>query len=216
MALDAATDAELHPTREALIVAGERLFAERGMHGVSLREIGAAAGQRNNNVTQYHFGSKEGLVVAIFEYRSAEVNARRLRLLDGADVHGTPDARRLLEAFFVPLAEQIERGNHYVRFLARLRTDGQYAILRGSRDPDLVSAHDRIADTLRRGELDGMPSRLFWNRWTLTIDAGIAALANFERTSLTLDEFVGELIDGLAGFVTAPSTSASIATGRAR
>jgi AcrR family transcriptional regulator len=35
-------------TRERLLVTAERLFAERGVAGVSLREIGAAAGQRNN------------------------------------------------------------------------------------------------------------------------------------------------------------------------
>lgn len=203
----------LHPTRHALIVAGERLFAERGMHGVSLREIGAEAGQRNNNVTQYHFGSKEGLVVAIFEHRSAEVNTRRLELLAAAEREAVTDAGSLLGAFFLPLVEQIQQGNHYVRFLARLRTDGHYAILRGSRNPDLVSAHDRIADMLRHGDLSAMPSRLFWNRWMLTIDMGIAALAGFEPAALTLDEFAAELVDGLAGFVTAASRPALTITG---
>jgi AcrR family transcriptional regulator len=198
---------DVHPTREALIAAGERLFAERGLHGVSLREIGLAAGQRNNNVTQYHFGSKEGLVTAIFEHRSAAVNERRLQLLEGSTASAGTDIRTLIAAFFLPLAEQIESGNSYVAFLARLRTDGQYEILRNAPNREVVSAHDRIADTLRHGPLAGMPRRLFWNRWALTIDMGMSALANFRPTMLTLDEFVSELVDGLAAFLAAPSRS---------
>jgi AcrR family transcriptional regulator len=198
--------ADLHPTRGALIAAGERLFAERGLHGESLREIGVAAGQRNNNVTQYHFGSKEGLVRAIFEYRSTIVNERRLQLLEAFEEAGSTDVRALIEAFFLPLAEQIEQANSYVRFLARLRTDGDYAVLRGPPDREWTSAYHRIGDTLRHGPLAGMSRRRFWNRWALTIDLGISALANFEPSTLTLDEFAAELIDGLAGFVTAPST----------
>jgi AcrR family transcriptional regulator len=195
----------VHPTREALIGAGERLFAERGLHGVSLREIGVAAGQRNNNVTQYHFGSKERLVVAIFEHRSAAVNERRLQLLARSEAPSGTDIRTLVEAFFLPLAEQIEQGNSYVRFLARLRTDGQYDILRNAPNREVVSAHDRIADTLRHGPLAGVPRRLFWNRWTLTIDMGMSALANFEPSTLPLDEFLSELVDGLTAFIAAPS-----------
>jgi AcrR family transcriptional regulator len=196
---------DLHPTRLALIAAGERLFAERGLHGVSLREIGVAAGQRNNNVTQYHFGSKEGLVRAIFEYRSTIVNERRLQLLEAFGEAGHTDIRSLIEAFFVPLAEQIEQANPYVRFLARLRTDGDYEILRSTPNRPWTSAYDRIGDILRHGPLAGMPRHLFWNRWTLTIDLGISALANFEPSTLTLEEFVAQLIDGLAAFVTATS-----------
>jgi AcrR family transcriptional regulator len=196
-----------HPTREALIATGERLFAERGLHGVSLREIGLAAGQRNNNVTQYHFGSREGLVVAIFERRSATVNERRLQLLESSTAAYGTDVRSLIAAFFLPLAEQIELGNSYVAFLARLRTDGQYEILRNALNRELASAHDRIAQLLRDGPLAGMPRRLFWNRWALTIDMGMSALANFRPMMLTLDEFVSELVDGLAAFVSAPSRS---------
>jgi AcrR family transcriptional regulator len=70
------------PARELLIETAERMFAEPGIHGVSLREIGFAAGERNNGGTRYHFGDTAGLVVAIVERRSADVNARWLELLD--------------------------------------------------------------------------------------------------------------------------------------
>src|SRR5579859_2989473 len=71
-------------TRDLLLDTAERLFAAHGISGVSLREIGLAANQRNNGVTQYHFGDKAGLVRAIFERRAATVNDRRVQLLDEA------------------------------------------------------------------------------------------------------------------------------------
>src|SRR5687768_8084123 len=58
-------------TRELLVRTAEQLFAERGIDAVSLREIGQVAGQGNNAAIQYHFGDREALVLAIFEYRSS-------------------------------------------------------------------------------------------------------------------------------------------------
>ena len=63
-------------TQIRLIETAERLFAERGVNGVSLREIGAEAGQRNTGAVRYHLGSKEQLVSAVFEHRMVPINAR--------------------------------------------------------------------------------------------------------------------------------------------
>ena len=134
------------PTRELLIETAEQLFAERGIHGVSMREIGLAAGQRNNGVTQYHFGDKAGLVVAIFERRAAEVNARRLELLDEALAEGRDGVRDLVQAFVVPLAEQVAQHHAYVRFLSRLQTDGHRDLLLSAGSRRLVGVRaDRAA-----------------------------------------------------------------------
>ena len=57
-------------TREELILAAERLFSEFGIDAVSLRQINAAAGQRNSSAAHYHFGSKDALIAAtlVFAY----------------------------------------------------------------------------------------------------------------------------------------------------
>src|SRR2546429_3278612 len=67
-------------TKEQLVLTAERLFALHGLDGVSLRQISTEAGNANNSAVQYHFGSKERLIQAIFEYRIPAL-ARRRRLL---------------------------------------------------------------------------------------------------------------------------------------
>src|SRR4051794_8680724 len=73
--------------RVLILRAAERLFAERGIEHVSLREIGVAAGQRNNSAVQYHFGTREELVRALYEDRLAPLDRRRRELLDRLDVN---------------------------------------------------------------------------------------------------------------------------------
>lgn len=51
------------PTRETLLDAAERLFAEKGYSGVGVRELAAAAGANLASI-QYHFGSKRELYLA--------------------------------------------------------------------------------------------------------------------------------------------------------
>src|SRR3546814_1363010 len=64
-------------TRVLLIEAAERLFATRGIDGVTLAQIQLAAGQSNSSVIGYHFGSKDGLVQAILD---------RKRVVEGTNV----------------------------------------------------------------------------------------------------------------------------------
>src|SRR3954471_6304234 len=52
-------------TREAILTAAERLFAEHGVFAVSNRQVSEAAGQGNNAAVGYHFGTKADLVRAI-------------------------------------------------------------------------------------------------------------------------------------------------------
>src|SRR5438477_552987 len=68
-------------TKEKILLAAERLIAEHGVDGVSMRQIGAAVGSGNNSAVLYHFGSKEKLVQAIFEYRLPRLRERRAQLI---------------------------------------------------------------------------------------------------------------------------------------
>jgi AcrR family transcriptional regulator len=105
--------------RIALVASAERLFAERGIEGVSLRDVSALAGQRNHNAAQYHFGDRLGLVAAVYETRMRVVEDRRREMLDGV---ADDDLAGLVAAVVVPLAEVVaDSSGWYARFQARLR-----------------------------------------------------------------------------------------------
>ncbi|MEV5894323.1 TetR family transcriptional regulator [Nonomuraea fuscirosea] len=72
-------------TREAILDAAERLFAEHGVGDVSNRQIAQAAGQANNFAVGYHFGAKPDLVRAIVRRYTTETEGRRLRMLAAID-----------------------------------------------------------------------------------------------------------------------------------
>ena len=54
-------------TRQQLILAAEKLFAESGIDSVSLRQINLEAGQKNSSAAHYHFGSKDALILSIYQ-----------------------------------------------------------------------------------------------------------------------------------------------------
>src|SRR3954447_14942223 len=94
--------------RTALVEQAERLFAERGIEAVSLRDVSAAAGQRNHSAAQYHFGDRPGLVAAVYENRMRHVDARRHGYVAALDEVGrADDVRGLVEATVVPLLDVV-------------------------------------------------------------------------------------------------------------
>ena len=108
------------PAREALIAVAERLFAERGVDAVTVRDIVMAAEQRNSSAVQYHFGNKAGLLQAILDQHQARLDARRAQMLDDLDERPGLDA--LIEVLVRPLASLLddESGRHYIMIRAQL------------------------------------------------------------------------------------------------
>lgn len=100
------------PTRERILDAAERLFARRGFHGVSIRDITGAA-DVDVALANYHFGSKQGLIEAVFMRRSEDLNAERLARLDALLAHGRrkqPTLEEIIDAFTRPLLDRSGRG----------------------------------------------------------------------------------------------------------
>lgn len=94
-------------TRQRLLSAAERLFAERGIDAVSLREITRESGARNAIAAQYHFDDRAGLVQAILDKHVPDVEARRHALLDEYEARGESDVRALAGALVRPLAAKL-------------------------------------------------------------------------------------------------------------
>jgi AcrR family transcriptional regulator len=108
-------------TKQRLLGAAEALFAQHGFAGASLRQVTAAANV-NLAAVNYHFGSKDNLIEAVFRRRLDALNARRHAAL--AKVESKPGAtlEDALEAFIRPALElALDRhgGAAFMRMLAR-------------------------------------------------------------------------------------------------
>jgi AcrR family transcriptional regulator len=75
---------QVSSTREALLSAAERLFAEHGVHAVANRQISEAAGQGNNAAVSYHFGTKADVVGAIVRKHAGRMEQDRARMVAAA------------------------------------------------------------------------------------------------------------------------------------
>lgn len=93
-------------TRERLLDAAERLLAEHGLAETSVRMITEKA-DANVAAVNYHFGSKEDLVRAVFMRRLREIDDMRMQRLDALEVGGRePDVEEVTRAFMEPLIVQ--------------------------------------------------------------------------------------------------------------
>ena len=110
-------------TKQQLIAAAETLFAERGIEGVSLREINSAAGQKNSTALQYHFVDRRGLVRAVLAKHTPDIGLARHALLDEYEREGRDDLRALAAALVRPSAAKLadpEGGRAYLQVNAQV------------------------------------------------------------------------------------------------
>jgi AcrR family transcriptional regulator len=115
--------AEPSPAPARLMDTAEFLIAERGM-SVSLREIAAQAGQRNNSAVIYHFGNFDGLIKATLERRMLALERCRLQLLGDLDAAGSESTLDDLVAIIVNPALEVpyaQGATHYARFVEQVR-----------------------------------------------------------------------------------------------
>lgn len=178
---DVSTYAESVPTdatatRAKLMAAGERLFAEQGIHGAQLRDIVRAAGQANDSAVHYHFGSRLGLLAAICDRHVAEMEperARRRRARRAPAELGTVVADLLL-----PTAKRLdtEDGRYFLRIIAQLA--GQSGARTGALNTALAGEELRaqLAD-LEELTAEVVPVRTARERVAVVIGALTAALA---------------------------------------
>lgn len=215
-------------TKVVLIETAERLFAEQGIEGVSLRQITVAAKQKNTSALHYHFGSRQNLIEAIFALRTSRINERRLQML--ADVHEngrSRDLRALVEVRIRPLAERLlssDGQDYYIRFLAQACLSPQVdvtAILQGRFDEGMVRSSRLI-----RQIVTVVPPAVLDQRLILSGSQMVYALAEWQTSMIQagtavdpalLDRFTDNLADFIKGGLSAaPSEAAGPAARRLR
>src|SRR4051812_14563130 len=87
-------------TKTRILDAAEKLFAENGFDGTSLRDITTEA-RVNLAAVNYHFQTKESLIDAVIERRIMPINRRRMEMLEAAG--RPPSVEQVVEAFLAPL-----------------------------------------------------------------------------------------------------------------
>ena len=123
-----------HETRTRILDAAEELFMQHGFEGTSMRLLTAKAGA-NLAAVNYHFGSKDALIEAVFRRRLDPMNAARIAELDRLekDAGGrTLAPEQIIRAFIGASLRMIEDakggGRNFIRLLGRTYTDPQKSI----------------------------------------------------------------------------------------
>jgi AcrR family transcriptional regulator len=106
-------------TRVRIILAAEALFAEQGYAATSMRAIAKTAGV-NLAAAHYHFGSKQGLLVAVIHERVAPINSCRLQALDELESQPSElNVNTIMTAYLAPLVSG-ELNEGFPRVMARV------------------------------------------------------------------------------------------------
>ena len=194
------------PTPDRLLDSAEQLFAERGIDEVSLREITAAA-DANVAAVNYHYGSKEGLLLAVLERRMAQMASRRDDMLAELEYRPKPPtvqevAGAFLYSIVALLHEDPTPGQSYITLLARVALSSiDIRTLSGGRD---IPA--RYLALYRRARPD-LPADVAERRVAITSATVLEVLGrplNAGRpTPLLLNLTTSALIDEVTDFIVA-------------
>ncbi|OHV30920.1 MULTISPECIES: TetR/AcrR family transcriptional regulator [Pseudofrankia] len=199
----------LNATALQLLATAERLFAENGIAGVSLRQIGTAAGSANSSAVNYHFGTKDRLIEAIFAYRLPHLLERRALLKERVD---PDDLRARLEAHLLPVLELAESpGNSYVSFVEQLQRGADSWRLFATQ-PDIRQSREEFLVDVRRLLPDiGEPTLAIRVGQVQNLSLNAAAererAINRQQKVIPFGLFVTTTLDGFTGFLTAPVSS---------
>lgn len=115
-----------------ILRAAEMLFAEKGLESTSLREVALAAAQKNTNAVQYHFGSKEGLLRAVWQRHAQGIEIRRAKLLVDAEARGALTLQDVIGMLVGPVVDKLDDpdgGEQYLLIMSQLVSHPQQNIL---------------------------------------------------------------------------------------
>ncbi|WP_407697120.1 TetR/AcrR family transcriptional regulator [Streptoalloteichus hindustanus] len=198
-------------TRELILTAAERMFAEHGVFAVSNRQVSEAAGQGNNTAVGYHFGTKADLVRAIIRRHSGRIEEIRQRMV--AEIGDGAELRDWVACLVRPLAEHLAAlgsPTWFARFGAQLLTD---PALRPIMVEEALSSPSlmRIVDGLQRC-LPDLPAEVRAERAAMARQLLVHMVAERERAlaegaptpRASWHDAATGLVDALVGMWLAP------------
>ncbi|HEX7046596.1 MAG TPA: TetR/AcrR family transcriptional regulator [Gammaproteobacteria bacterium] len=209
-------------TRDRILATAERLFAEAGIGATSLRAITAAANV-NLAAVNYHFGSKDALVEAVYRRHLEPLNTARLRNLEELEARGRAlDVETIVRAFVEPLVEQARTGasgTTLTRLLAQsLHEAAGYVERFYARENDAVL--QRYRDAMQRAIPALSPDEICWRLNFMLgtlhnafLDAGLLKLlahGDSDRAETSPEVTLTQLIPFLVAGLTAPGQREAI------
>jgi AcrR family transcriptional regulator len=153
---------------QKILLAAERLIAERGTEGFSLREVLRLADQSNNSAIYYHFGSKDGLIRTIYDLRQAEIDVKRRERMTREKPVADGDAEGLLALLLLPVFDTFEgeARETFARFILHLiLSEGEGTLFAETREPE--TTHQ--LNLRLRNCYPLLPKRVFKLRYTLGV-----------------------------------------------
>ncbi|WP_082686565.1 TetR family transcriptional regulator [Mycobacterium sp. IS-3022] len=200
-------------TREAILAAAERLFAEHGVYAVSNRQVSEAAGQGNNAAVGYHFGTKSDLVRAIEQKHRVSIERLLTRMVAG--IGDSTELRDWIACMVCSLTEHLDQlGNPtwYARFAAQALADPAYqkiVVKDALASPSLLQVVDGITRCL-----PDLPMPVVVERNIMVRNLMMHTCADFERAFAegadmprsTWSSVASGLIDAIVGLWRAPIT----------
>ena len=167
-------------TRALLKQQAQRLFAKRGLDGVTIQDIVTAAGQRNSASLRYYFGSKEALIKELIVDGARLIDEERQAMLNKMESDGSVTLRNVLYALIEPMLNLgLKTGEpSYIRMIANLQLNHR-RLLRDALDDQWNLGYRRCLAHLR-AILNNLPAELLDQRLSLVGIYGNAALAAWE------------------------------------
>jgi AcrR family transcriptional regulator len=118
-----------HETRTRILDVAEELFMQHGFEATSMRLLTSTA-RVNLAAVNYHFGSKDALIEALFQRRLDPMNAERVAALDTLEQQAGEQAlapEQIIRAFIGASLRMIEDaqagGRNFIRLLGRTYTE---------------------------------------------------------------------------------------------
>jgi len=200
-------------TKQCILDAAERLFALHGYHNTSLRKITGEA-RVNLAAVNYHFGSKEALLKAIFEHHLIPLNKTRQDNINAVRELAHREKKPLqvadiIRAFLEPTFKYRDSKNgtnYFIALVGRAMTEPDDTV-RNLFLHYIKPLGFLLFETLKEALPDLQPETLYWRlQFTVgTISHIMRATGNLQMVPdhIKLNQDVDSLVEQLIPFLTA-------------
>ena len=190
-------------TQLSIIRSAEQLFAEKGVDGVTLREINIAAGKGDPSKTEHHFTSKIEVVDAILHRHSLPIQQKWVDTLDANDALSL---RELMEVMATPVVEKLDDddgGHNYILICSQLCMHQTWPLIyrpiAGGEGAMRISG-----ELMSRVDL---PAELISLRMRRSANVLYQSIADYHQMGQIVARpiFTADLVDALVGLITVVS-----------